>query len=147
MPVFCSQRCRYRFATQVRADVSRHKGTEDEIFQMVDPGDREAYPGDIVFLSRIRLILLIIKLVLRDYSVQVGVLSRAMLFSLIAGKVALVPENVHLDEGRAAPPFFERSRACSMSSLICCSGRPRLAACKAHAISARWRSAPYRGST
>src|SRR5271156_1684138 len=29
------------------------RGTEDEIFQVADPGDREAYPGDIVFLSRI----------------------------------------------------------------------------------------------
>jgi len=55
-------------------------------------------PVTLFFFLGFGLILLIVKLILRDYSVQVGVLSRAMLFSLIVGKVVLVLENVHLDE-------------------------------------------------
>src|SRR5271156_1709939 len=55
-------------------------------------------PVTLFFFLGFGLILLIVKLVLRDYSVQVGVLSRAMLFSLIVGKVVLVLENVRLDE-------------------------------------------------
>jgi hypothetical protein len=42
--------------------------------------------------------------------------------------------------------FFDRSRALSISSLICYFGRPRLAACTAHAMSARCISPPYFGS-
>src|SRR5277367_242149 len=55
-------------------------------------------PVTLFFFLGFGLILLIVKLVLRDYSVQVGVLSRAMLFSLIVGKVVLLLENVRLDE-------------------------------------------------
>jgi hypothetical protein len=58
----------------------------------------EIFPVTLFFFVGFGLILLIVKLVLRDYSVQVGVLSRAMLLSLIAGKVVLLLENVHLDE-------------------------------------------------
>jgi hypothetical protein len=59
---------------------------------------RELFPVTLFFFVGFGLILLIVKLILRDYSVQVGVLSRAMLLSLIAGKVVLLLENVHLDE-------------------------------------------------
>jgi hypothetical protein len=56
------------------------------------------FPVTLFFFIGFGLILLIVKLVLQDYSVQVGVLSRAMLFSLIAGKVVLLLENVRLDQ-------------------------------------------------
>ncbi|MGD0119189.1 MAG: hypothetical protein ABSD30_14065 [Candidatus Binatus sp.] len=59
---------------------------------------RKLFPITLFFFVGFGLILLIIKLVLQDYSVQVGVLSRAMLFSLVAGKVVLLLENVRLDE-------------------------------------------------
>jgi len=58
----------------------------------------EIFPVTLFFFVGFGLILLIVKLVLRNYSVQIGVLSRAMLFSLIVGKVVLVLENVRLDE-------------------------------------------------
>jgi hypothetical protein len=58
----------------------------------------EIVPVTLFFFIGFGLILLIVKLVLQDYSVPVGVLSRAMLLSLIAGKVVLLLENVHLDE-------------------------------------------------
>jgi len=59
---------------------------------------RKLFPITLFFFIGFGLILLIVKLVLQDYSVQVGVLSRAMLFSLIAGKVVLLLENVRLDQ-------------------------------------------------
>jgi len=59
---------------------------------------RELFPVTLFFFVGFGLILLIVKLILQDFSVQVGVLSRAMLLSLIAGKVVLVLENVRLDE-------------------------------------------------
>jgi hypothetical protein len=58
----------------------------------------QIFPITLFFFVGFGLILLIVKLVLRDYSVQVGVLSRAMLRSLVAGKVVILLENVHLDE-------------------------------------------------
>lgn len=58
----------------------------------------QVFPVTLFFFLGFGLILLIVKLVLRDYSVQVGVLSRAIILSLIAGKVVLLLENVHLDE-------------------------------------------------
>lgn len=59
---------------------------------------RKLVPVTLFFFIGFGLILLIVKLVLPDFSVQVGVLSRAMLFSLIAGKVVLLLENVRLDQ-------------------------------------------------
>jgi len=59
---------------------------------------KKLFPVTLFFFIGFGLILLIVKLVLQDYSVQVGVLSRAMLFSLIAGKVVLLLENVRLDQ-------------------------------------------------
>jgi len=59
---------------------------------------RELFPVTLFFFVGFGLILLIVKLILQDYSVQVGVLSRAMLLSVIAGKVVLLLENVRLDE-------------------------------------------------
>jgi hypothetical protein len=59
---------------------------------------RQLFPVTLFFFVGFGLILLIVKLILQDYSVQVGVLSRAMLLSLIAGKVVLLLENVRLDE-------------------------------------------------
>ena len=67
-------------------------------FKWVIKEFEEIFPVTLFFFVGFGLILLIVKLVLRDYSVQVGVLSRAMLFSLIAGKVVLLLENVRLDE-------------------------------------------------
>jgi hypothetical protein len=59
---------------------------------------KEIFPVTLFFFIGFGLIMLIVKLVLEDFSVQVGILSRAMLFSLIVGKVVLVLENVRLDE-------------------------------------------------
>jgi hypothetical protein len=59
---------------------------------------REVIPVTLFFFIGFALVLMLVKLILAQYSIPVAVLSRAMLASLIVGKVVLVLEKVRLEE-------------------------------------------------
>lgn len=88
-------------------------------FKWLIKESEEIFPVTLFFFVGFGLILLIVKLVLQDYSVQVGVLSRVMLLSLIAGKVVLILENVRLDERF---PNLPRSGLIAIKTVFCGSG-------------------------
>jgi hypothetical protein len=55
-------------------------------------------PVTLFFFTGFALVLMLVKLLLAQYSISVAVLSRAVLASLIVGKVVLVLEKVRLEE-------------------------------------------------
>ena len=59
---------------------------------------REVIPVTLFFFIGFALVLMLVKLILAQYSIPVAVLSRATLASLIVGKVVLVLEKVGLEE-------------------------------------------------
>ena len=59
---------------------------------------REVIPVTLFFFIGFALVLMLVKLILAQYPIPVAVLSRAMLASLIVGKVVLVLEKVRVEE-------------------------------------------------
>jgi len=59
---------------------------------------REVIPVTLFFFIGFALVLFLVKLILVQYSIPVAVLSRAMIASLIVGKVVLVLEKVRLED-------------------------------------------------
>ena len=69
-----------------------------KFFQWLTKELREVIPVTLFFFIGFALVLMLVKLILAQYSIPVAVLSRAMLASLIVGKVVLVLEKVRLEE-------------------------------------------------
>jgi hypothetical protein len=69
-----------------------------KVFQWLKKELREVIPVTLFFFIGSALVLMLVKLILAQYSIPVAVLSRAMLASLIVGKVVLVLEKVPLEE-------------------------------------------------
>jgi hypothetical protein len=69
-----------------------------KVFRWLKKELREVIPVTLFFFIGFALVLMLVKLILAQYSIPVAVLSRAMLASLIVGKVVLVLEKVPLEE-------------------------------------------------
>ena len=69
-----------------------------KFFQWLTKELREVIPVTLFFFIGFALVLMLVKLILVQYSIPVAVVSRAMHASLIVGKVVLVLEKVRLEE-------------------------------------------------
>ena len=75
-----------------------------KFFQWLTKELREVIPVTLFFFVGFALVLMLVKLILVQYSIPVAVVSRAMLASLIVGKVVLVLEKVRLEERLPSAP-------------------------------------------
>jgi len=69
-----------------------------KVFHWLKKEMREVIPVTLFFFLGFALVLMLVKLILAQYSIPVAVLSRAMIASLIVGKVVLVLEKVRLED-------------------------------------------------
>jgi hypothetical protein len=69
-----------------------------KFFRWLKKEVREVIPVTLFFFIGFALVLFLVKLILVQYSIPVAVLSRAMIASLIVGKVVLLLEKVRLEE-------------------------------------------------